>query len=337
MVGFRARMTEANRKVATRAVNQFPQMSVTLHTKTSKGQVAAGHIEGVVNGSATQIVRQYLCAHEIHNLLVIERGPKEGKEMEAVLVNDVWRSLFPKVFSVEASIGDGAIPFKPSFYWSLSREDKPAVVEHEMWHIFLDKVFPEWESMYQSLFRGWDPDFSLLNYFDLFLGHFFLNVVAIGSGRKDSVDTCTQFQLRGTLEDLKTKLAPAKGVYGLYPISLPFAKASLCVGLLFQNFFPFRFYGLTELMNKNYQAIKKATIQASDETTFNRAVEFAERILQECMLGNDDVRVEDLTKPIHDLWLGFINDFYLEVRRDLRGIPPLMVFADISEYVPPGE
>ena len=271
--------------------HQLPQTQ--QHVRSTKSASMAKEISQSVTDSAA--VASYLYAEGIRQIIVAEK--KEG-------AMEVWHaspSILPEIYALLAphkvEVGDGIFLFNPAFYASLKGDEKRILIEHELWHLYLNRAFPRYKNEIKALYlnMSFRHPFLINNFLKRF-EHYFLRSAAIQAGR---------FQF--AMEDSELELEKA-----LFKISElkdnPLEAAGACTGLILAHVLPFKTY--ISFAEKYLKKIREKIVGISDENVFKNSFSLATDIMNICLEDNREVRMEDLETPVSCLWLVFIEDYF---------------------------
>jgi hypothetical protein len=203
----------------------------------------------------------------------------------------------PHFAPVEIMPGDAVIFFNPLFYQTISNEAKETVVEHELWHVYLDNAFPKYRQEINFIAMGMAFSFRFLiaNFLQPF-EHFFLRSAALEAGRCDFAVRDANLQMPKQLSVVK-KLDRDQMLI-----------SATCVGLLFEYFIPFIFRE-SKFARENLDMIRQTITGISDKAVFERSFMFANEIFRACTDRHTDPIMEDLENPVSQLWIDYIKKY----------------------------
>ncbi|MEE8638386.1 MAG: hypothetical protein V3T21_05005 [Candidatus Margulisiibacteriota bacterium] len=200
-------------------------------------------------------------------------------------------------------------------------EDKVSI-EHELWHIYLKSAFPEYNNAIKHLELILKIRFPfLINNFLKRFEHFFLRSAAIEAGRYEFAANDSKLELDLALSQIQELR------------DNPMEIASSYTGMILAHAFPFRSY--TPLFTSNRERIKDNALRlnmfrafyshdmalfrgrikeiykgSSDENIFSAFYEHAKSIWKFCQEDKGEIRMEDLTTPVHCLWSIFMENYF---------------------------
>jgi hypothetical protein len=244
-----------------------------------------------------------LIAQAGQKLLLIDESSDAAKPaLQASVVDKELAGQFP---GSQLRAGDARLAYNPYTYGGLP--DKNHAVQHELWHILLNRISPGFAAdlaSLQSMFETRAPYFS--EHFIEPYSHFFTRVAAMEA-------RCADYAYADAVEELRQRAPVIDARLGKE--NAPIWSAAVFSGLLFSHVFNFELFPETNLRGNNlagsnYDDIKKFMGGFMAEGQMQTTEAFARRILQGSLLPDgQDVSMSGHRQRVLANWSQFAKPF----------------------------
>jgi hypothetical protein len=269
---------------------------ITLYD-TDRGRGLARTIKENINHPALNIVRNLVCRVQLNNLLIVEKNGDGSPVMAGIVTGDLSKT--ESLLEAGVVAGDQFIGFDPKadFDWE-DEELLSRVMEHEMWHVFLDGAFPKFGA-YSLSAQGKTQDYFFPHFLNPF-SHFFLRVAASEAGSNDFLLWDLMYEFNGR----KPYIQAAQGEIHHFGLA-----ATLYSGLLFSHVFPLEMFPETSRVAPLF---KDKVVQLFDgilDEDGRRVTEaFSRELFSGSRMDNGDVDPNWYRGKLIKMWNRFLKE-----------------------------
>jgi hypothetical protein len=302
MISFRDRINRTRQK--TQKID-IPRLHIDTPSKvySDDGKRCAAEISNIIHDLKTKKIGQYLYAENIRTIALLEN---RTVNLAATLTG---RTKEPGKITGTAPFENGELHFHPDFFNCLSGQNQRGGIEHELWHVYLGKVFPAWDKAVNSFAfdAGLRFPFLARNFTQQFT-HLYLRSAALESGKIHFAINDAEAELyRFISETPYIKNGPGK-VY----------RASKYCGTLLSCVFPFTLSSdMGERRNEYLNLIFAESQRSGNRDVFERAFELATDIFVNfCIYNKDDLNMKPFAAELFARWYRFIGEHAPSLIRD---------------------
>jgi hypothetical protein len=258
------------------------------------GEKLAKDILSRVADAQAGAVRE-LIARAGHRLIVIEEvSGLAAPPLQASVVSAEQAAQFA---GDRLKAGEARLAFNPFTYSTLGAEDKDPAVQHELWHVLLNKVAPGFAAEMNALKNWFGPraPYFVPNFLEPF-AHFFTRVAALEAG-------CANYAIDNAVWELKQRKPVIDAGRG--EANTPLWPATVFSGLLFSHVFCFELFPATDLAASNFEMIKLFAGGFMTPSQIQRTTIFAMGLQQALFLDRQDINMNGQGERVFTRWRQF--------------------------------
>jgi hypothetical protein len=283
-------------RASVRRINGLavPENKINFHSIGLQGRKCASDIVTQITSKQAQVARDLVARAGQRLIFITEASGQAGATLQSAVVTERLAAQI----SPELKAGDAIMIFDPQTYLTAGPAERNEAVQHELWHIFLNTVFPGFAADMVNLQMQTG---RRLPYFkDHFLGpyaHFFTRVAALEAG-------CSDFAQTDAVQELRARM-PAIEMRQEQECDMIQA-AALFSGLLFSHVYNFALFPAThDFAVNNYQAVRKFMVNFMDEEQIRLTEAFARRLLHDFLTAGQDVIMDGHYARVLTNWRQF--------------------------------
>jgi len=252
---------------------------------------ALGHAVGDQAGE----VRELISRTEHKLLFIKETSGRGAPPLEASVVT---KELAARFSDGQLTAGDALLTVNPFTYFTGEAKDRSGVVQHALWHVFLNKIFPGLAEDVAKMRKATGAAPYFTEYFLDPYSHFFMRVAAMEA-------RCVDFAIDDAVRELGERV-PA--INRLKPGNLSLLQgAALFSGLLFSHVFNFALFPEAGLSVSNYDGIKRFMGQFMAPELIERTEDFSRRLFQDSLIAGQDVSMNGHYRRVMSGWQRFAS------------------------------